>query len=129
MVPPAGALPSWSFHLQIHNQPSFPTLLLNAPSPFLAALRAQSRKEGYENDVKNPLGKRTSPQVFGGQEAPHDPVLGGEMSRHDLAVGFGGAAGVGRPLLVEEAIVDGSGEVGNVDFDGIVRLWRGGLRN
>lgn len=47
------------------------------------------------------------------------------MGRSDLTVGVGGYAGVGDgegPVLVKEAIVEGSGEVGHQDFDGIVGL-------
>lgn len=54
----------------------------------------------------------------------------GEVGRSDLAVGFGGDAGVGGgggPVLVEEAVVEGSGEVHDVDFDESVGLLRGGL--
>jgi hypothetical protein len=52
------------------------------------------------------------------------------VGRSDLGVGFGGEAGVGGgggPVPVEEAVVEGSGKVRHVDFDGSVGLLKGGL--
>lgn len=48
-----------------------------------------------------------------------------EVNRRDLAVGVGREAGVGSrggPIALEEAIVEGSGEVRQVDFDGSAGL-------
>lgn len=50
------------------------------------------------------------------------------MGRTGLSVGVGSKPGIGTgggPVLVKEAIVEGSGKVCNVDFDGVLEKLRG----